>query len=94
MKGLTDYVHSLGLHTGIYSSPGPYTCAGYEGSYAHEAQDAKTYAVRLRDRWKAGDVVTRGGTIVDRQALLVAVAIADQVGAAMASTSPPAFARR
>ena len=44
MKALADYVHSKGLKFGIYSSPGPYTCAGYEGSYAHEAQDAKTYA--------------------------------------------------
>jgi alpha-galactosidase len=44
MKALADYVHSKGLKIGIYSSPGPNTCAGYEGSYAHEAQDAKTYA--------------------------------------------------
>src|SRR5450755_4681470 len=44
MKALADYVHSKGLKFGIYSGPGPYTCAGYEGSYAHEAQDAKTYA--------------------------------------------------
>jgi alpha-galactosidase len=44
MKALADYVHSKGLKIGIYSSPGPKTCAGYEGSYGHEAQDAKTYA--------------------------------------------------
>jgi alpha-galactosidase len=44
MKALTDYVHSKGLKLGIYSSPGPNTCAGYEGSYAHEEQDARTYA--------------------------------------------------
>ena len=44
MKALADYVHSKGLKFGIYSSPGPYTCAGYEGSYGHEEQDAKTYA--------------------------------------------------
>ncbi len=44
MKALTDYVHSKGLRIGIYSSPGPKTCAGYEGSYGHEEQDAKTYA--------------------------------------------------
>ncbi|MGB0125491.1 MAG: glycoside hydrolase family 27 protein [Silvibacterium sp.] len=44
MKALADYVHSKGLKLGIYSSPGPKTCAGYEGSYEHEAQDAKTYA--------------------------------------------------
>ncbi len=44
MKALADYVHSKGLKLGIYSSPGPNTCAGYEGSFGHEAQDAKTWA--------------------------------------------------
>ena len=44
MKALGDYIHSKGLKFGIYSSPGPKTCAGYEGSYGHEEQDAKTYA--------------------------------------------------
>jgi alpha-galactosidase len=43
MKGLTGYVHSLGLKMGIYSSPGPQTCGGYLGSWQHEEQDAKTY---------------------------------------------------
>ena len=44
MKKLADYVHGKGLKLGIYSSPGPKTCAGYEGSFQHETQDAKTYA--------------------------------------------------
>lgn len=44
MKALADYVHSKGLKLGIYSSPGPNTCAGYEGTYGHEEQDARTYA--------------------------------------------------
>ena len=44
MKALTEYVHSKGLKIGLYSSPGPKTCAGYEGSYGHEEQDAQTYA--------------------------------------------------
>jgi alpha-galactosidase len=44
MKALADYVHAKGLKLGIYSSPGPNTCAGYEGSYGHEAQDARTFA--------------------------------------------------
>jgi alpha-galactosidase len=44
MKALADYVHGKGLKLGIYSSPGPKTCAGYEGSFQHEEQDAKTYA--------------------------------------------------
>ena len=44
MKALADYVHSKGLKLGIYSSPGPKTCAGYAGSLDHEEQDAKMYA--------------------------------------------------
>ncbi len=43
MKALTDYVHSLGLKMGIYSSPGATTCGGYLGSWQHEAQDARSY---------------------------------------------------
>lgn len=44
MKGMNDYIHSKGLKTGIYSSPGPLTCATYTGSYNYEAQDAKQFA--------------------------------------------------
>ncbi len=44
MKALAHYVHGKGLKFGIYSSPGPKTCAGFEGSYQHEEQDAQTYA--------------------------------------------------
>ncbi|MCC6489813.1 MAG: NPCBM/NEW2 domain-containing protein [Candidatus Hydrogenedentes bacterium] len=44
MRGLTDYIHAKGLKAGIYISPGPRTCAGFAGSYGHEAQDAKQFA--------------------------------------------------
>ena len=44
MKALADYVHSKGLKIGIYSSPGPKTCANYAGSLGHEEQDAQLYA--------------------------------------------------
>ena len=44
MKGMTDYIHSLGLKVGLYSSPGPRTCGGCEGSYGHELQDAESWA--------------------------------------------------
>jgi alpha-galactosidase len=44
MAALGKYIHAKGLKFGIYSSPGPKTCAGYEGSLGHEAQDAKLYA--------------------------------------------------
>ena len=44
MKSLVEYVHSKGLKVGIYSSPGPRTCGGFEGSYGHEEIDARTWA--------------------------------------------------
>lgn len=44
LKALGDYIHSKGLKYGIYSSPGPKTCAGFNASYQHEDQDARTYA--------------------------------------------------
>ena len=44
MKALAAYVHGKGLKLGIYSSPGTKTCAGFEGSYGHEAEDARTWA--------------------------------------------------
>jgi alpha-galactosidase len=44
MKALADYVHGKGLKLGIYSSPGPLTCAKFEASYGHEEQDARTFA--------------------------------------------------
>ncbi len=44
MKALTDYIHAKGLKAGLYTSPGPHTCAGYCGSYQHEEQDARQFA--------------------------------------------------
>ena len=44
LKALGDYIHAKGLKFGLYSSPGPKTCAGFAGSYEHEDQDARTYA--------------------------------------------------
>jgi alpha-galactosidase len=44
MKGLTDYIHGLGLKAGLYSGPGPTTCGGCFASYQHEEQDAQSYA--------------------------------------------------
>ena len=44
MKALTDYIHGFGFKAGLYSSPGPRTCGGCEGSYGHEMQDATTWA--------------------------------------------------
>jgi alpha-galactosidase len=62
MRALADYIHSKGLKFGIYSSPGPKTCGGYEGSYGHEAQDAATFAAWgvdfLKYDWCSYDRVT------------------------------------
>ena len=44
MKGLTDFIHGLGLKAGIYTSPGPLTCAGHTGALGHEEQDAARFA--------------------------------------------------
>lgn len=44
MRALTDYIHAKGLKAGIYTSPGPLTCAGYAGSYQHEALDAQRFS--------------------------------------------------
>lgn len=44
MKAMTDYIHSRGLKAGLYTSPGPLTCAGFVGTYEHERQDAETFA--------------------------------------------------
>ncbi len=43
MKGLIDFVHGKGLKFGIYSSPGPLTCAGFAGSHGHEEQDVRQW---------------------------------------------------
>jgi len=46
MYALTEYIHSKGLRAGIYTSPGPWTCGGYVGSYRHEQADAQKF-----DEW-------------------------------------------
>jgi alpha-galactosidase len=44
MTSLTAYIHSQGLKAGVYSGPGPLTCAGLEASYEHEDADALQYS--------------------------------------------------
>lgn len=43
IKALADYVHSKGLKLGIYTSPGPTTCAGYIGTQGYEEKDVETW---------------------------------------------------
>ena len=44
MAALTEYIHGKGLKAGIYTSPGPLTCAKYEGAWQHEEADAKRFS--------------------------------------------------
>jgi alpha-galactosidase len=44
MKSMTAYIHAYGLKAGIYTSPGPRTCADFTGSYQHEELDARQFA--------------------------------------------------
>jgi len=43
MRGLTDYIHAKGLKAGIYTSPGPQTCAGFTGTWGHEELDVRRF---------------------------------------------------
>lgn len=69
MLPLSTYVHSLGLKLGIYSSPGPKTCGGYEGSYDHEFQDAATWAKwgidYLKYDWCSYGQISRGDSLME-----------------------------
>ncbi len=69
MKALAAYVHAKGLKIGLYSSPGPKTCAGYTGSYQHEAQDARRYAEwgfdYLKHDWCSYGDIARNPTLAD-----------------------------
>lgn len=43
MKVVGDYLHTKGLKFGIYSTPGPITCAGYVGTMNFEESDLETW---------------------------------------------------
>ncbi|MFQ3640774.1 MAG: putative Ig domain-containing protein [Chloracidobacterium sp.] len=44
MKALGDALHAKGFLFGMYTSPGPFTCGRYVGSWRHEEADAQLYA--------------------------------------------------
>ena len=71
MKALADYVHSKGLKLGIYSSPGPKTCAGFAASYQNEEQDASTYASwgidYLKYDWCSYGGIAKDGSLAELQ---------------------------
>ncbi len=43
MKALTAYIHAKGLKAGIYTSPGPLTCARHVAAWQHERQDVEQF---------------------------------------------------
>jgi alpha-galactosidase len=92
MKALAGYVHSKGLKLGLYSSPGPKTCEKYEGSYGHEAQDAKTYAAWGVDYLKydlcsMGDMMIALGSMENAQDMEVVAY--RKMGEALSATGRP-----
>lgn len=71
MKALTDYIHSKGLKAGIYTSPGPLTCAGHVGAYQHEEQDARRFAEWgfdfLKYDWCSYGQIAKGNSLPELQ---------------------------
>jgi alpha-galactosidase len=43
MRALTDDIHAKGLKAGIYTSPGPLTCAGHVAAWQHEELDVRRF---------------------------------------------------
>ena len=76
LKALGDYIHSKGLKFGIYSSPGPKTCAGFNASYEHEDQDARSYAAWGVDYVKY-DLCSYGAMIAEHTRRFVTEQIPD-----------------
>jgi alpha-galactosidase len=71
MKALADYIHARGLKAGLYTSPGPLTCAGYTGAFGHEAPDAKQFADWgfdfLKYDWCSYGHIASGGQATDQK---------------------------
>jgi len=95
MKALADYVHSKGLKLGIYSGPGPKTCAGYAASLGHEEQDAKLYAEWGIDYLKY-DLCSFIPAVMEKQAphdkaeqMRIMIAAYDKMAKALKATGRP-----
>jgi alpha-galactosidase len=43
-KAVADFIHGLGMKSGLYTAKGPNTCAGFAASCQHEVQDALQWA--------------------------------------------------
>jgi len=71
MKALADYIHAKGLKAGLYTSPGPLTCAKFAGSWRHEEIDARKFAEWgfdfLKYDWCSYGRIAGGQTLEDRR---------------------------
>jgi alpha-galactosidase len=71
MKSLTDYIHSLGLKAGIYTSPGPLTCAGHTGAFNYEQNDVQRFVEWgydfLKYDWCSYGTIENGDTLSELQ---------------------------
>jgi alpha-galactosidase len=71
MKALTDYIHLKGLKAGIYTSPGPFTCAGHTAIYGNEEQDVARFVQWgydfLKYDWCSYDNIGKRDSLSDLQ---------------------------
>ncbi len=70
LRALVDTIRGLGFKAGIYSSPGPITCAGHTGSHGREAEDAAQFAdwgfEYLKYDWCSYSRIARGTTLPEQ----------------------------
>src|SRR4030042_6446986 len=70
MRALTDHIHAKGLKAGIYTSPGPLTCADHAAAWQHEEADVERFVEGgfdfLKYDWcshgQIANAKTRGGS--------------------------------
>jgi alpha-galactosidase len=71
LKALADYVHSLGLKFGLYTTPAATSCGGRTGSAGHVQQDVNTFASWdvdfIKLDWCGADTSTAGAAAIARQ---------------------------
>lgn len=70
LNALVETIRDLGFKAGIYSSPGPITCAGHTGSHGHEVEDADQFAAwgfeYLKYDWCSYSRIARGSTLPEQ----------------------------
>lgn len=90
IKPVADYVHSLGLRFGIYTSAGTTNCsATTAGSYGHYQQDANTFASWDVDFVKVDWCNVPLSNYPGQSATQVAMMLGKQMHDALASASRP-----